>query len=225
MGEGPTADDGEGSRPVSSGSGPGAERGHVRSTAELRAAGDAALVVAVARYHEEALAEAYRRHAGAVHGLARRLLGDDARAEEIVQEVFTRLWDRPERYDAERGTLRAFLLAQTHGRAVDLVRADAARRAREEREVRKVAAPGTDLEGEVWDLHVSEQVREALGQLREDERSPIVLAYFGGYTYRQVAEVLDTPEGTVKSRIRAGLARLRGELLDAGIGGEPWPGR
>lgn len=224
MGEA-TADDGERAHQSSSGSGAGTERTHVRSTAELRAAGDATLVVAIARYRQEALAEAYRRHAGAVHGLARRLLGDDARAEEIVQEVFTRLWDQPERYEAERGTLRAFLLAQTHGRAVDLVRADAARRAREEREVRKVVTPGTDLEGEVWDLHVSEQVREALGELREEERSAIVLAYFGGYTYRQVAEVLDTPEGTVKSRIRAGLARLRGELLDAGIGGEPWPGR
>lgn len=189
----------------------------------LRAAGDAALVVAIARYHQDALAEAFRRHSGAVHGLARRLLRDDALAEEIVQEVFTRLWNDPERFDADRGTLRAFLLAQTHGRSVDLVRAETARRAREEREVRKVARSGYDLEGEVWDLHVSEQVKEALGGLRDEERSPIVLAYFGGYTYRQVAEMLDEPEGTVKSRIRSGLARLRGELLDAGIGGEAWP--
>jgi len=210
----------------SSGVDDGSERRNVRADQErLRAASDASLVLAVARYHEDALAECYRRHAGAVHGLARRLLSDDALAEEIVQEVFTRLWNLPERFDSERGSLRSFLLAQTHGRSVDLVRAETARRAREEREVRKVATAGYDIEGEVWDLHVSDQVKGALGQLREEERSPIVLAYFGGYTYREVAGVLDEPEGTVKSRIRSGLARLRGELLDAGIGGDPWPGR
>jgi RNA polymerase sigma-70 factor (ECF subfamily) len=197
----------------------------VRAQEELRAAGDGALVLAVARYHQDALAELYRRHSGAVHGLARRLLADDALAEEIVQEIFTRLWNDPERFDPDRGSLRSFLLAQTHGRSVDLVRAETARRAREERETRKVAEGGYDLEGEVWDLHVSDQVKQALGELREEERSPIVLAYFGGYTYREVADVLEQPEGTVKSRIRAGLARLRGELLDAGIGGDPWPNR
>ena len=82
---------------------------------------DAALVLAIARYHQEALAEAYRRHAGAVFGLARRLLGDQALAEEIVQEVFLRLWNDPDRFDPLRGSLRSYLLAHTHGRAVDAV--------------------------------------------------------------------------------------------------------
>lgn len=208
-----------------SGAAVGSEARAVRGQDQLRAASDSALVLAVARYHQDALAELYRRHAGPVHGLARRLLAENALAEEIVQEVFTRLWNDPERFDPDRGSLRSFLLAQTHGRSVDLVRAETARRAREEREVRKVAESGYDLEGEVWDLHVSDRVKEALGQLRDEERSPIVLAYFGGYTYREVADVLEQPEGTVKSRIRSGLARLRGELIDAGIGGDPWPGR
>jgi len=93
-------------------------------------ASDAALVVAIARYHQDALAEVYRRHAGAVFGLARRLLSERTLAEEVVQEVFLRLWNDPERYDPSRGTLRSYLLAQTHGRAVDLRRSEGARRAR-----------------------------------------------------------------------------------------------
>src|SRR4051794_19033163 len=84
---------------------------------DLRAASDAALVVAIGRWREEALAEAYRRHAGAAYALARRLLNDNQMAEEILQEVFLRLWNTPERFDPARGSLRAYLLAQTHGRA------------------------------------------------------------------------------------------------------------
>ena len=90
-----------------------------------RTSSDAALVVAIGRYRQEALAEAYRRHAGAVFGLARRLLSDQALAEEVVQEVFLRLWNQPERFDPARGTLRSYLLAQSHGRSVDLLRSEA----------------------------------------------------------------------------------------------------
>ena len=108
-------------------------------------ASDAALVVAIARYHQDALAEVYRRHAGAVFGLARRLLSERTLAEEVVQEVFLRLWNDPERYDPSRGTLRSYLLAQTHGRSVDLLRSEGARRSREEREARATAEAGYDL--------------------------------------------------------------------------------
>lgn len=183
----------------------------------LTDASDANLVIAISRYRQEALAEAFRRHAGAVHGLARRLLGDDAGAEEVVQEVFLRLWNQPERYDPDRGSLRTFLLAQCHGRAVDLLRADTARRRREERDVRRTAEGGYDVEHEVWDLAVAERMRDALGVLPEGERRAIELAYWGGHSYREVAELLAQPEGTVKSRIRAGLRRLRSELADAGL--------
>jgi RNA polymerase sigma-70 factor (ECF subfamily) len=178
---------------------------------------DAALVLGIARYQQEALAEAYRRHAGAVFGLARRLLGEQALAEEIVQEVFLRLWNDPDRFDPSRGSLRSYLLAHAHGRAVDLLRSEGARRAREEKDARRTAEGGYDVEHEVWDLATAEQVRQSMGRLPEGERLAIELAYFGGYTYREVASRLGEPEGTVKSRIRSGLKRLRGELVSAGI--------
>jgi RNA polymerase sigma-70 factor (ECF subfamily) len=181
-------------------------------------ASDASLVVAIGRWREDALAEAYRRHAGAVFGLAKRVLADATRAEEIVQEVFLRLWNQPERFDPERGSLRSFLLAQAHGRAVDVLRSDTARRRREDRDARATAEGGYDLEHEVWDLAVADKVREALSTLPDDERRAIQLAYFGGHTYREVADMLEAPEGTVKSRIRVGLRRMRGVLNDVGAG-------
>ena len=185
---------------------------------DIHDASDAILVVAVGRYRQDALAEAYRRHAGAVFALARRLLVDRTLAEEVVQEVFLRLWNRPEKFDPERGSLRSFLLAQTHGRSVDILRSEVSRRQREERDARDRAEAEYDIEHAVVDLAVADEVREAMSVLPDGERAAIELAYFGGHTYREVATLLDEPEGTVKSRIRSGLRRLRTALVDAGIG-------
>ena len=190
-------------------------------TAELRLASDAQLVVAIGRFRHDALSEVYRRHAPATFGLARRIVGDGALAEEVVQEVFLRLWNQPDRFDAARGSLRTYLLTQTHGRSVDVIRAEAARRAREKRDARMTSESGYDLEREVWDLTQAEHVRDALGLLSEGERRAIELAYFGGHTYREVAVLLGDPEGTVKSRIRSGLSRLRDALVESGMAG-PW---
>jgi len=188
----------------------------------FRDASDGALAVAIGRWHEDALAEAFRRHAGVAYALARRVLRDSTAAEEVVQEVFLRLWNAPDRYDPERGTMRAFLLAQAHGRAVDRLRSDTSRRRREERDAATAAEAHPDVEGEVMGLAVAEHLKGAVNALPADERRAIELAYFGGHTYREVAALLSEPEGTVKSRIRSGLKRLRSGLSDAGIGSVVW---
>jgi len=180
---------------------------------------DAQLVTSIARYSEIALAEVYRRHGGAVYGLARRVLNNASEAEDVTQEVFLRLWNQPDRFDPGRGTLRSFLLTQSHGRAVDAVRSLNARRLRESGEARRTATADYDMQHEVWDLAVADQVARALGDLPDDERRAIELAYFDGHTYVEVADLLGQPEGTVKSRIRNGMRRMRALLVDAGVQG------
>jgi RNA polymerase sigma-70 factor, ECF subfamily len=178
---------------------------------------DAQLVTSIARYSEVALAEAYRRHGGAVYGLARRVLNNSSEAEDVTQEVFLRLWNQPDRFDASRGSLRSFLLAQSHGRAVDTVRSHNSRRVREARDARRTATAEYDMQHEVWDMALADQVTRALGTLPDEERRAIEMAYFSGHTYVEVAQLLDQPEGTVKSRIRNGLRRLRTAMTDAGV--------
>ncbi len=184
---------------------------------DLRNASDVTLAMAIARWDQEALAEVYRRNAGPVFGLARRVLGDAAVAEEVVQEVFLRLWHEPGRYDPERGSLRTFLLSQVHSRSVDMLRSDTARRQREVRDARSTASGQYDVEHEFLDIAVAEGVRNALGVLQPGERSAIELAYFGGHTYREVAAILGEPEGTIKSRIRSGMRRMQSSLAAKGL--------
>lgn len=170
---------------------------------------DSALASAVTRRDQGALGEIYRRHGGAVWSLARRVCRDHQWAEEVTQSVFTELWSRPERFDPGRGRLRAWLLTQAHARAVDVVRSEAARRRRQDRDAQLTPVIEDGFESAVDTSTLADHVRRAVDQLHPDERDAIQLAYFGGYSYRQAAAVLGAPEGTVKSRIRAGLEHLR----------------
>lgn len=168
--------------------------------------------------------DAYREHAGAVLGQAHRLLGDRARAEEVTQEIFLRLWGRPDRFDPARGSLRTFLLTDCHGRSIDVIRAETARRLRDERGRRgDDRRADTDIADDVCSADMHDRVGRLIQTLPEQEREVITLAYTTGVTYEQVAVMLELPEGTVKGRIRRGLRRLRFQMDDpsftAGPGG------
>jgi RNA polymerase sigma-70 factor (ECF subfamily) len=180
---------------------------------------DATLVASIARHDRAAFAAAIDRHRGAVLAFARRMVSDDERAEEVTQEVFLRLWQQPERFDAARGALRSFLFAQVHSRSLDVLRADSARRRREERVAHEVPDVTDEVEDEVVSETVAAEVRAVLAELPDAERQPIELAYFGELSYRAVAAQLGLPEGTVKSRIRVGLSKLRKALAERELAG------
>jgi RNA polymerase sigma-70 factor (ECF subfamily) len=161
---------------------------------------------------ERALTEAYERHAAVLFGLARKVTGSAAAAEDVVQEVFVQLWRDPLRFDPSRGSLRTWLTVLTHRRAVDVVRSEAARAKRQERDASgTVAAPAVAEEATA--LALGARVRRALDRLPAEQRQVIDLAYFGGCSYREAALRLGIPEGTAKSRVRLALARLA-DLLD-----------
>jgi RNA polymerase sigma-70 factor (ECF subfamily) len=173
------------------------------------ASSDADLVVGITEGHERALELLYRRHGGASYALARRLLWDAAAAEEVVQDVFVRLWTEPDRFDPDRGALRSLLLMWTHRAAIDLLRRNDARRRRELQHEAMANARASSVDDEVIDLRLAEYVDETLAFLRSEHRTVIELAYLDGLTYREVALYLRRPEGTVKTWIRGALRELR----------------
>lgn len=185
---------------------------------DLKTQDDAQLVLALVNRLEAALAELYARHGSALYALARRVLVDDSEAKDVVQEVFVRLWSSPERYEPARGSLRAFLMAQAHARAVDVVRSVEARRKREHREGIALQA-AYDVAHEASDLILAEQAARALAVLPDDERLAVELAYYEGLTYVEVARALGEPEGTIKARIRRAMGRMRNALEENGFRG------
>jgi RNA polymerase sigma-70 factor (ECF subfamily) len=166
---------------------------------------------------EAALREAYREHVAAVNGLAVRVLSNEALAEEVVQDVFVRLWEQPERFDPDRGRLRAFLLSMTHSRAVERVRLEESLRRRHTAAGREPVEVADDPAALTESHDVEHAVREALAGLPRVQRLPIEMAYFDGMSYRQVAIELGEAEGTVKYRIRMGMQKLRAALRTTGV--------
>jgi RNA polymerase sigma-70 factor (ECF subfamily) len=181
---------------------------------------DVARMKRIAGGDASALGDVYDRHARAVYSLALRIVGEEAEAEEVIQEVFAQAWRQSDRYDESRGSVAAWLLTMTRTRAIDRVRA---RRARPDRDgaasdyvLHNVQAPGVDPADALAAAEDAGRLRTALSELAPAQRIAIEMAYYEGLSQTEIAERLATPLGTVKTRIRSGLLKLR----DALAGGE-----
>lgn len=164
---------------------------------------------------QSALRELMGVYGGVVFGMAKRVLLDPNMAEEVAQDAFVALWRRPGAYDPARGSLQAFLLGVTRNKAIDLVRKEeTVKRTKDSLTSELVTASKETSPHE--GLVEREQVRDALRALTDVQREAVVLAYFGGRTYREVAEELGIPEGTAKTRLRDGLTHLRQLMVQTG---------
>ncbi|MFJ7135734.1 sigma-70 family RNA polymerase sigma factor [Streptomyces fungicidicus] len=168
------------------------------------------LLVRVAGGDQKAFEELYGLVSGPVYGLVRRVVRDRAQSEEVAQEVLLELWRSAARFDPGRGTALSWVLTLAHRRAVDRVRSARAAGEREQREARRGPGPAFDQVAEEVEAGLErEWVRRCLDRLTALQRQSVTLAYYDGYTYREVAERLSLPLGTVKTRMRDGLTRLR----------------
>lgn len=176
---------------------------------------DAALVAALAAGDESVLREIISRHGGIVRQICRRICFDETEVNELVSEVFFELWRRADSFDPDRGTVRSFLLTMARSRAIDRRRASVSRQKMHTRFAEKVkeqfqtAVSQTETGSEILQQERAHEVRLALSNLPENQQVPIELAFFDGLTHEEVAEHLDAPLGTIKSRIRTGLIQLR----------------
>jgi len=174
---------------------------------------DALLGARLAAGDDHALAEVFDGLAAAVYGAALRVLGDCAAAEDVVQDVFVELWTRPGRFDPGAGSLRTYLTVLARHRAVDLLRSELRRLARQERHHRLSPGQRQESPGEsVAAAETAGMVRQALRALPDGQRQVVELAYFQGLSFREVAVVAGIPEGTAKSRLRLALAKLEAVL-------------
>lgn len=168
------------------------------------------LLVHVARGDQEAFATAYEAVVGPVLGLVRSILRDPAQSEEVAQEVLVEVWRCAARYEPERGSAMSWVMTLAHRRAVDRVRSAQAASDREDRAALLDQTPAFDEVTEQVEARLErEQVRRCMRNLTEVQRESVTLAYYCGHTYREVAELLALPLGTVKTRMRDGLIRMR----------------
>jgi len=160
----------------------------------------------------------FDRHADVAFSLAYRMCGRRSMAEDVVQDAFLSLWRSGASYDRARGSVRSWVLSVVHNRAIDAFRREAVRTSRDVRDehVAEHVAASEQTETEVERRDEARHVRSALGELPADQRQVIELAFFGGFTHTQIAEMLKLPAGTVKGRMRLGLTKMRGAL-----GGDP----
>ena len=168
----------------------------------------------IASGEQDALAELYDRHAGPVYSLALRILQDPADAEDVVQDVFSQAWRQASRYDVTRGVVGAWLLTIARSRAIDRTRARRARpdQAADQCDTLEIAGGGVSAELALLSAEQVARVRQALQTLPELQRTAVDLAYYQGMTHAEIAARLDEPLGTVKTRIRLALRKLRDAL-------------
>ena len=185
----------------------------------MERASDAELVALLADRRSEALREICRRYEDAVIAVAHRVLRDPGLAGDVAQEVFLGLWRQPSRFEPTRGPLGAFLCLQARGRAIDVLRSSISRA---KREARTAGSDAVEHDSAPWQAVWNAHVRSAVEALDAGQRRPIELAFFNGLSYREVAELLNVPEGTIKTRIRTGLHRLRVSLASE-LPGAPSP--
>ncbi len=163
----------------------------------------------------EAFAVLYDRHSRAVFSLGYRMMGERQSAEDLVQEVFLKVWRSAGGYKVERGSVRTWILSIVHNRGIDLLRSTASRRRTQDAvEATADKAQPSDAFAETWRNSRREQVREALQTLPPEQLKILELAYFSGYTHKEISGLLDLPLGTVKGRMRLGLKKIK-EYFDA----------
>jgi RNA polymerase sigma-70 factor (ECF subfamily) len=174
---------------------------------------DAVLLQRVETGDEAAIEALYERYGGSCYRLARRILDDAQLAEDVVQQVFLALWQGTG-YDPRRGAVSTWLLSMTHHKAVDSVRREGNRRKRiaSDQALLEKAAAGPGPEDEAWARWRAERTREALRTLPAEQREVLLLAYYGGYTQREIADMTGLPLGTVKSRTLGAMRRMRDRL-------------
>ena len=187
---------------------------------ELAHLSDEALVLLAARSEQSALAELYDRYGRPAYGLALRVLRDETLAEDAVQEAFMSLWRTAPRFVPERGKASTWILTLVHRKAVDIVRREQVRRT--DALVEDAGEQAHAADEEAWLRLQRERVQHALRQLPDQQREAIELAYYGGFTQSELAERLGQPLGTIKSRMFAGLARLRELLEEPGMERTRW---